>query len=234
MEPGRCVRWRLLAPIQASRTRGTGNHYAEQAQLRPSDDADAGGQATGRGEWLTEVRLDGWRCQIIIEDGKVRVFTRRGFDWTDKFKPIADAAAELKVLTSAIIDGELVYPHESGKSNYAALQATVRSMPDALVFMAFDLLHLDGRDIRHEAVEERRRLLQNLIRPGGRIQFSETLTGTPKAIYAAAEKSGLEGIICKGKGTPYHSGSTALWCRIKCFVETNSHSSASNVKRASR
>ena len=92
------------------------------------------------GEWLTEVKFDGWRCQIHIENGKVRVFTRRGHDWTDKLKPIADAAAKLDA-SAAIIDGELVHPHESGRSDFAALQSSVRSATGELIFMAFDLLH---------------------------------------------------------------------------------------------
>ncbi len=65
---------------------------------------------SGNGDWLTEVKFDGWRCQIVIDASGVRVFTRRGFDWTDKLKIIAEAAAAEIRVTSAIIDGELVYP----------------------------------------------------------------------------------------------------------------------------
>ena len=69
-----------------------------------------------KGDWLTEVKFDGWRCQIVIDASGVRVFTRRGFDWTDKLKIIAEAAAAEIRVTSAIIDGELVYPHEVRRS----------------------------------------------------------------------------------------------------------------------
>ena len=122
-----------------------------------------------RGEWAVEVKWDGWRCQIIIDSEVVRIFTRRGHDWTKKLRIIADAAAsELKV-KSAIIDGELVYPHDSGRSDFAALQAVVRSHSDRLIFMAFDILHHNGEDTRRMPLEERRERLQALIGAGGRI-----------------------------------------------------------------
>ena len=130
------------------------------------------------------MNFDGWRCQIIIDGGGVRVFTRRGFDWTDKLKIIAEAAAAEIRVTSAIIDGELVYPHESGFS--------VFSQSDKLLFMAFDLLHLDGEHFRAETVEDRRERLYALIRPGGRIQYSDSLQGTPADLFASVERMGLE------------------------------------------
>ena len=173
-----------------------------------------------RGDWLTEVKFDGWRCQIVIENSKARVLTRRGHDWTDRLKPIADAADNLDA-GSATIDGELVYPHESGRSDFAALQASVRSAPDRLVFMAFDLLCIERDDLRNLPVEHRRYLLEKLILPGERLQFSEALTGTPADIFAAAEAAGLEGIVCKRLGSPYRSGTTTNWLKVKCFIESD-------------
>ena len=165
-----------------------------------------------RGDWSTEAKFDGWRIQIIIEDSSVRVFTRRGHDWTGKLRPIADAVAGLRT-DAAIIDGELVHPHESGRTDFAALQKAIRSSADQLIFMAFDLLHLAGRDLRGEPLEYRRRLLESLIEPGGRIQFSETLAGSPADIFPAAEQAGLEGIVCKRRGSPYRSGPSTGWGR---------------------
>lgn len=175
---------------------------------------------SGNGDWLTEVKFDGWRCQIVIDSGGVRVFTRRGFDWTDKFKIIAIAAADELKLNSAIIDGELVYPHKSGLSDFQALQTVVRSHSDQLIFMAFDLLHHDGEDLRLLPVEERRERLDRLIRPGGRIQYSDGLQGTTMELFAAAERMGLEGIVCKRRGSPYVSGSTLNWLKVKTFFES--------------
>ena len=107
-----------------------------------------------QGEWSVEVKFDGWRCQLVIDADGARVFTRGGHDWTVRLKIIADAATNelvqmngMKKVKSAIIDGELVYPHVSGRSDFHALQAVVRSHSDKLIFMAFDLLHLNGEDI---------------------------------------------------------------------------------------
>jgi bifunctional non-homologous end joining protein LigD len=180
-----------------------------------------------QGEWSVEVKFDGWRCQLVIDADGARVFTRRGHDWTVRLKIIADAATNelvqmngMKKVKSAIIDGELVYPHVSGRSDFHALQAVVRSHSDKLIFMAFDLLHLNGEDTRSLPLEGRRERLRNLIPAGGRIQFSEALEGTPEALFAAAERMRLEGIVCKRRGSLYRSGNAFDWVKVKCFVET--------------
>ena len=173
-----------------------------------------------RGEWLTEVKFDGWRCQIHIDNGDVRVFTRRGHDWTDKLKPIADAAAQIDAST-AIIDGELIHPHESGRSDFAELQSSVRSATGDPIFMAFDLLHLAEYDLRNMPIEQRRQMLQDLIPPNGSIQFSQALAGSLDFIFAAAEDVGLEGIVCKRAGSPYRSGTSTYWLKVKCFMESD-------------
>ena len=180
-----------------------------------------------KGDWSVEVKFDGWRCQIVIDENGARVFTRRGHDWTVGLKIIADAALNeliqmngMKKVRSAIIDGELVYPHQSGRSDFHALQAVVRSQSDKLLFMAFDLLHINGEDLRGHALEERRDRLRGLIPAGGRIQFSEALEGAPAALYAAAERMALEGIVCKRRGSPYRSGNAFDWLKVTCFVET--------------
>lgn len=172
-------------------------------------------------DWSTEVKFDGWRCQIVIDAGGVRVFTKRGYDWTDKLVTIVEAAAAELQVSSAIIDGELVYPHESGRSDFHKLQEVVRSNSDSLIFMAFDLLHLDGEDRRGKPLTERRAPLHGIIRPGGRIQYSEALLGTPAELFALAEQLQLEGIVCKRKGSPYASGSSINWLKVKTFAETD-------------
>ena len=120
-------------------------------------------------------------------------------------KIVAGAASEELKLKSAIIDGELVYPHKSGLSNFHPLQAVVRSQPDRRLFMAFDLMQLGWHDLRDEPCQERRGRLEALIRPGGRIQYSDSLEGTPGELFSAAERFGLEGIVCKRRGSPYRS-----------------------------
>jgi bifunctional non-homologous end joining protein LigD len=171
-------------------------------------------------DWSTEIKFDGWRCQIVIDADGVRVFTRNGHDWTKQLKPIANAASTELDVYSAIIDGELVYPQESGRSDFHALQAVVRSQPEALIFMAFDLLHLNGEDWREKPLVERRAPLHGMIRPGGRIQYSEALLGEPFELFALAEQMELEGIVCKRKGSAYGSGNTINWLKVKTFTET--------------
>ena len=170
------------------------------------------------GEWLTEVKFDGWRCQIIIQTSGVRIFTRRGQDWTEKLKVIADAAQNELRMDSAIIDGELLYPHVSRLSDFHALQAVIRSHSDEIVFSAFDLLHLNGEDLRGEPVEERRDRLSLLLPVGGRIRFSDTLQGTPEQLFASVGGRNQEGIVCKRPGSSYVSGVSHNWLKIKTFA----------------
>ncbi len=162
----------------------------------------------------------------------MRVFTRRGFDWTDKLKIIAEAAAaEIRVI-SAIIDGELVYPHECGFSDFHALQAVVRSQSDKLLFMAFDLLHHDGGYLRAETVEDRRERPYALIRPGGRIQFSDSLQGSPADLFASVERMGLEGIVCKRRGS-LTAASQTNWLKVRPSSRASWRSSASSERAGS-
>ena len=86
--------------------------------------------------------------------------------------------------------------------------------------MAFDLMQLGGHDLRDEPCQERRGRLEALIRPGGRIQYSDSLEGTPGELFSAAERFGLEGIVCKRRGSPYRSGASTDWLKAKTFVES--------------
>ena len=87
--------------------------------------------------------------------------------------------------------------------------------------MAFDLLHFAQDDLRNLPIEDRRHVLENLILPNGKIQFSEALTGSPDFLFAAAEEAGLEGIVCKRLGSPYRSGNSTYWLKVKCFMESD-------------
>lgn len=100
--------------------------------------------------WLHEVKFDGYRSQIIIDADGVRLFTRRGLDWTSKYRDLAKAAASLDV-ESAIIDGEIIVLNDAGLSDYAALRKAITRRQQDLFFVAFDLLHLNSHDARHAA-----------------------------------------------------------------------------------
>jgi bifunctional non-homologous end joining protein LigD len=108
--------------------------------------------------WRHEVKWDGYRLCVVIDDGKATVRTRRGHDWSHRFRPIAGAAAELPC-RNAILDGEAVILDEHGRADFAALQD---SLSNAVLF-AFDVLFLDGRDLRPLPLRERRAVLEKLL-----------------------------------------------------------------------
>src|SRR5438105_3275066 len=113
-------------------------------------------------DWLHEVKYDGFRTQLVRQGWDMRAFTRNGFDWSDRYRPILTAARELG-FRSAIIDGEMIVQDERGRSDFAAFYRAMHHEPERLVFMSFDLLHLDGADLRDEPLIDRRARLQELV-----------------------------------------------------------------------
>ena len=124
--------------------------------------------------WIHEIKHDGYRAQVLLEDGRARVLTRTGLDWSEHFPSIVHAAVNLDC-QSAIIDGEAIIQDENGVSDFEALGSALRRCPHAIMFYAFDLMHLNGRDLRQEPLSQRRWLLQGLVGKDdeSRIQFSE-------------------------------------------------------------
>jgi DNA ligase D-like protein (predicted ligase) len=172
-------------------------------------------------DWLHEIKHDGFRTQILIEGNEVRAFTRNGFDWTERYSRIVGAAGELRC-SSAILDGEAIVQDDQGRSGFSAFQGALHHRPQEVVFMGFDLLHLNGRDLRPQPLLDRRVLLQDLIGafdPASCLQFSDHATGNGSALFEAADKLGLEGIVSKRLSSRYRSGRTRSWLKIKCFTE---------------
>jgi DNA ligase D-like protein (predicted ligase) len=167
-------------------------------------------------EWIHEVKFDGYRSQIVIDDG-VRIFTRNGLDWTAKYRDLVTVAKQLPV-TNAIVDGEIVVLNEAGLSDFGALRKAINSRQHDLYFVAFDLLHLDGHDLRNMALEDRREILHSLIQPDSHIQFSEPMPGDAKAIYHLIDKAGLEGMVSKRRDSSYRSGRSTNWLKIKSYA----------------
>ena len=170
-------------------------------------------------DWLFEIKYDGYRMQARIDGGKVKLLTRSGLDWTSRFKATAQAFRALK-LPSALIDGEIVVENESGVSSFSALQqALCGGQTDRAVFYTFDLLYLDGRDLRPLPLVERKDLLQQAIDDvgsGGQIRFSEHLVEDGAVMARHACRLGLEGIIAKRADAAYRSGRSDTWRKIKC------------------
>lgn len=167
-------------------------------------------------DWIHEVKFDGYRSQIVRDAEGVRIFTRRGLDWTSKYRDLAKAAAELEV-ESAIIDGEIIVLNDAGLSDFGELRTAITRRQHDLYFVAFDLLHLNGHDLRDMALEDRREILAEMIPGGGRIQFSQALPGGAKAIFHLVEQAGLEGMVSKSKDSKYRSGTSTNWLKAKCY-----------------
>ena len=142
--------------------------------------------------WLHEIKHDGHRTMIVLEGGAARAFTRNGHDWTKRYRRVVDCAAGLRC-RSAIIDGELIVQNDQGLSDFDSLYRAITREPHRLCYFAFDLLHLDGEDLRQQPVEARRARLQDLLgsnHPDCPIQFSEAVQGDGAAVFAAADRMG--------------------------------------------
>lgn len=174
-------------------------------------------------EWRHEIKYDGYRTQLVIADGAINAYTRNGHDWTDLYGAVAATAGRLRC-KAAIIDGEMILQDGEGRSDFASFQKAVRRKQPAagLLFMAFDLLHLNGSDLRKAMLVDRRALLHALIGPfdpGRAIQFSEALDGDGGTVFAAACGMGLEGVVSKRLKSAYASGPSRAWLKTKCFDE---------------
>ncbi|KSV84523.1 hypothetical protein N183_11900 [Sinorhizobium sp. Sb3] len=172
-------------------------------------------------DWAFEVKWDGYRLAVHVEPGDVRAITRGGYDWTKKFGAIVAEARELGH-TSIVLDGEAVVLDEQGRSDFGLLQRAVGKKPSLhepseIIFYAFDLLYLDGHDLRSLPLSERRRLLEPIVAGRtGAIRFSEEVHADGAEFFRAACELGLEGIIAKRRDKPYHSGRRPEWLKIKC------------------
>jgi bifunctional non-homologous end joining protein LigD len=169
-------------------------------------------------EWVHEIKYDGYRVLCEVREGEARVITRRGKDWTDRFTPIASEAAKLPV-SEAILDGEVVVLEPDGRTSFQALQNTLSGDRQGdLVFFAFDLLYLDGWDLRRAPLLARKGALGELLAGRtGPIRLSDHVPGSGEDFYGQACKYGLEGIISKRGDLGYHSGRSKDWLKVKCL-----------------
>jgi ATP-dependent DNA ligase len=149
----------------------------------------------------------------------VRAFTRAGHDWSDRYRPIVKACRALKC-RSATIDGEVVVEDERGVSDSDALHQSIQHHPERLAFFAFDLLSLDGRDLRARPLAKRRDMLQAILKRGHEVRFSESFQGDGAAFFAAACKQGREGFVLERKASAYRSGRSSPWLKVKNITES--------------
>jgi len=169
--------------------------------------------------WLHEIKYDGFRTLCEIARGKVRLLTRNGLDWTDRFGSVAAAAASLPV-TGAILDGEIAVLRADGTTSFQDLQNVLRRGDEGLVYFVFDLLFVDGLDLRGVPIEQRKEALRTLLRSssGSRstIRYSDHLAGQGSGFFREACERGLEGVVSKRADGRYVSGRTGEWVKTKC------------------
>lgn len=162
--------------------------------------------------WLHEVKHDGFRTLARKQGERVEVWSRYGTDFTARFSKIAEAVRGLPA-ESALIDGEAVAFLPGGHSDFAALRT--KSGGARASYLAFDLLSLEGDDLRQRPLEERRKALSRLVTGVHNIQFSESVAGEGATVFAHACALGLEGIVSKRAGSRYRSGASKNW--LKCL-----------------
>jgi bifunctional non-homologous end joining protein LigD len=162
--------------------------------------------------WLHEVKHDGFRILARKQGARVEVWSRRGAVFNDRFPRIAEAVAALPV-DNALIDGEAVVFLPDGHSDFAAL--LTKSGGERAAFVAFNLLALEGDDLRQRPLEERREALAQLVHDVDGVRFSEAVAAEGATVFAHACQLGLEGIVSKRAGSRYRSGPSRNW--LKCL-----------------
>ncbi|UVL42855.1 DNA ligase D [Pseudomonas sp. B21-040] len=170
------------------------------------------------GQWLYEIKFDGYRIMARIDHSDVRLFTRNGHDWTHKLPRQAEALAALG-LESAWLDGEMVVANEQGVPDFQALQNAFDAGASAnIVYYLFDLPYLNGVDLREVPVEERRVALSTVLKLNHDplLRFSDSFAEAPDALLNSACQMQMEGLIGKRMGSPYVSRRSSDWIKLKC------------------
>ncbi|AYV48813.1 DNA ligase D [Caulobacter flavus] len=165
--------------------------------------------------WAHEIKFDGYRLQLRVEDGRAVLRTRKGLDWTERFAGVAEAAADLP---DAIVDGEAVVLDEAGQPDFAALQAALAEGGEGeIIFFAFDLLFAGGEDLRTLPLRERKARLKALLgEDEPRLRYVDHFETAGDAVLLSACRLELEGIISKRLDAPYRSGRSETWTKAKC------------------
>jgi bifunctional non-homologous end joining protein LigD len=160
-------------------------------------------------DWLHEIKLDGYRTMAYIAAERVRLMTRNGLDWTGYYGDLANAFQDLRC-RQAILDGEVVVQDAAGVTSVPALEQALESRrTEQLIFYAFDLLHLDGEDLRPLPLRKRKAALATLLggpAPNARLQISEHIVGNGPTVLGEVCRMGLEGVVSKRIDAPYQSG----------------------------
>ena len=205
--------WRGKSKAKSKRSRnGVSADFVEPQLAALDTHAPTGTQ------WLHELKYDGYRIEARKAGDNVTLFSRSGLDWTVRFPAIAKALLTLPC-DSALIDGEAAYVLPSGVTDFKSLQEHIDKPDPAIRYFAFDLLSLDGKDLRKEPLIARKERLRKLMAAKGVSDFliySDHVVGEGPAFFEKASAANLEGIMSKRADAPYRSGRGKSWLKIKC------------------
>lgn len=178
------------------------------------------GAPPSKGDWLFEIKYDGYRLLSRVEHGEVRLFTRNGNDWTAKFPSIVQSLSRLRV-RSAWLDGEAVYLKPDGTTGFSELQNSLSLGHDEdLSYIIFDIVYYNGYDLKGVPLFERKSLLKVLLRAHAKdllnVRFGDHFEGDGVAFFERACENSVEGVVAKARSSPYRQGRSREWLKIKC------------------
>jgi DNA ligase D-like protein (predicted ligase) len=204
-------------PLVGKRSSKAVEHSAPLPRWIPPQLTQLSDAAPSGPQWLHEIKLDGFRMAARIDRGKPQLLTRTGLDWTDKYPSVVAALAKVRA-KAAYLDGELCGVGDDGLPSFSQTQAASDGERGVrLVYYAFDLLHLDGRDAASLPLIERKALLEPLIAGTLGLQFNGHETGDGEVVRQHACKLGFEGVVSKTIDAPYSPGNRGLWRKSKCL-----------------
>jgi bifunctional non-homologous end joining protein LigD len=213
---------KLVSRVRGNeRSKGRGKRATPLPDFIPPQLASLHDKPPDSDNYVHEVKFDGYRIQARLDNGKVKLLTRKGLNWAHKFQPVADAVAELDA-DSALIDGEIVV-EENGISDFSALQEALKQGgSERFVYYVFDIMHLDGADLTRLPLVERKAALKTLLGRrdrNGIIRYSEHFEESGSQMLEHARQLHLEGIISKRREAPYRSGRDDAWVKSKVGAE---------------
>ncbi len=178
-------------------------------------------------QWLYEVKWDGIRALCLIKDGEAQIQSRRGNRCEKQYPELADLPAQVNAKT-AWLDGEICILDENGRARFSMIQPRIAANPGAIPRLAesspatlflFDILYVDGYDLRGVALEDRKRILNAVVTPGDHVRLSEAFDTDGQQMFEAASKMGLEGILAKDRHSTYESSRSRSWLKLKVLTE---------------
>lgn len=169
-------------------------------------------------DWVYEVKYDGYRILAFIENKDIRLLTRNNMDYHDKFPSIGASLLDFAEERSMVLDGEIVVLDQAGITNFQALQNYLNdSKKQKITYIVFDILSLDGKDLREKPLSERKNILESLMKNApDDIMFSSYINGEEENVFKAACQAGLEGIVGKNINSSYGGNRDGSWIKMKC------------------